>query len=177
MSSKKALFLDRDGIINIDTKYLHKKEDFVFTDGIFDLTHMFIEAGYSIYVVTNQSGIGRGYYGNDDFDRLTEWMVGEFQERGIVIEDVKYCPHLPDAKCSCRKPKSGMIDEICVEHEIDLEGSWMIGDKPTDIEMAKVAGIGTSVFVSGGLSSANYSFDTIGECQEFLEINKDKIPL
>jgi len=177
MSSNKALFLDRDGVINVDTKYLHKKEDFIFTDGIFDLIDIFVDRGYNIFVVTNQSGIGRGYYSSDDFLELTSWMIDEFDSRSIKIDSVKYCPHLPDANCTCRKPKSGMVDEICSEYDIDLQSSWMIGDKPTDIAMAKIADIGRSVFIGGRDDEADYSFGSIRECKEFLEINKDKISL
>jgi len=177
MSRDKALFLDRDGVINIDTGYLHKQEDFIFTDAIFELLKIFVGLGYKIFVLTNQSGIGRGYYSEDDFKNLTVWMAAQFEYRGIEINGVQYCPHLPDSGCRCRKPKSGMVDAICKEYDIDLKGSWMIGDKPTDIEMAKVAEIGRSILIGDRGHEADYTFGSVRECKEFLELNKDKIAL
>jgi len=172
---KRALFLDRDGIINVDTKYLHKIEDFVFVDGIFELAKIFSQKGYMIFVVTNQSGIGRGYYSSDDFLHLSEWMVEKFSERDIKIDRVSFCPHLPDSGCTCRKPKSGMVDEICKEHDIDLANSWMVGDKPSDMQMASNAGIGNSVFIGSGENDLNYRFDSVIEFRDFIEQEKDRL--
>ena len=172
---KRALFLDRDGIINVDTKYLYKIEDFVFVDGIFELAKIFSQKGYMIFVVTNQSGIGRGYYSSDDFLHLSEWMVEKFSERDIKIDGVSFCPHLPDSGCACRKPKSGMVDEICKEHDIDLANSWMIGDKPSDMQMAINAGIGNTVFIDLNNYNSSYGFDSVAECKDFIEKEKDRI--
>ena len=89
----KALFLDRDGIINIDHGYVHKIDNFDFVEGIFELCKVAKKAGYSIFVITNQAGIARGYYSVADFEVLTKWMVGEFKKREIDIQHVYYCPH------------------------------------------------------------------------------------
>jgi len=112
----KALFLDRDGIINIDYNYVSKIENFKFTDGIFEFITLFIKNGYKVFVVTNQSGIGRGYYSQDDFDILSKWMIKEFIKKDIKIEKVYYCPHSPEENCHCRKPDIGMIEQAIREY-------------------------------------------------------------
>ena len=140
---KKALFLDRDGVINVEKEYLYKIEDFEFIDGIFELIQHFMECGYLIFVVTNQSGIARGYYSEEDFEELTAWMLGAFYEHGIEITHVYYCPHHPDisGECSCRKPKPGMLLDAAKAFDIDLQHSVMIGDKERDIEAGLNAGV------------------------------------
>ena len=143
---KKALFLDRDGVINIEKNYLYKKDDFEFIDGIFELCKHYQELGYLIFVVTNQSGIARQYYSEEDFLKLTEWMNAAFKEKGIEIQKVYFCPHHPDisGECNCRKPKPGMILDAAKEFDIDLSHSLLVGDKERDIEAALNAGIATS---------------------------------
>jgi len=142
---RKALFLDRDGVINIEKNYVHRIEDFEFTEGIFDLCRHFIEKGFIVVVITNQAGIARGYYSEKDFKRLTKWMLQRFEEEGIEIATVKFCPHHPDftGPCLCRKPEPGMILEAASELDIDLSESVLIGDKMSDIEAGKKAGLST----------------------------------
>ncbi len=141
---KRALFLDRDGVINVDHGYVGTKERFEFVEGVLELILKAQRRGYLPIIVTNQSAIARGYYGSEDFEKLTDWMLGKMQERGIVIDrsQVFHCPHGPDDGCKCRKPEPGMILEAAKRFGIDLENSWMIGDKPSDIEAAKRAGVG-----------------------------------
>ena len=140
---KKALFLDRDGVINVEKEYLYKIEDFEFIDGIFDLCEHYQDLGYIIVVVTNQSGIAREYYTEKDYHLLTEWMIQEFKKRDIIITKVYHCPHHPkiNKKCRCRKPEPGMILNAKDEFNIDLAHSLMVGDKERDIEAALNAGI------------------------------------
>ena len=140
---KKGLFLDRDGVINVEKEYLYKIEDFEFINGIFDLCQHYQDLGYMIFVVTNQSGIARKYYTEEDFHLLTEWMIQEFKKRDITIEKVYHCPHHPkiNKECSCRKPEPGMILQAKEEFNLDLAHSLMIGDKERDIEAAINAGI------------------------------------
>jgi D-glycero-D-manno-heptose 1,7-bisphosphate phosphatase len=141
---KKALFLDRDGVINVDHGYVSRIEDFEFVDGILDFIKTAQAKGYLPIIVTNQSGIGRGYYKAEEFEILTEWMLEEMRRAGIVIDrsQVFHCPHDPETGCDCRKPMPGMLLEAAGRFEIDLENSWMIGDKPSDIEAARRAGVG-----------------------------------
>ena len=139
----KALFLDRDGVINIEKDYLYKVEDFEFIDGIFKVCKHFQNLGYKIFVVTNQSGIARGYYSENDFKELTIWMINEFKKLGIDISKVYHCPHHPDitGSCTCRKPNPGMLLDAAHEFDIDLGGSVIIGDKERDIEAGLNAGL------------------------------------
>jgi len=143
---QKALFLDRDGVINVEKNYLYKESDFEFIDGIFELCKYYQDLGYLIIIVTNQSGIARKYYSQEDFLTLTKWMIRAFKKQGISIAKVYFCPHHPDisGECSCRKPKPGMILEAVKEFDIDVTNSILVGDKERDIESALNAGIATT---------------------------------
>ncbi len=141
--TKPALFLDRDGVINIEKNYLYKAEDFEFIEGVFDLCRYYIDKGFYIVVVTNQSGIARGYYSEEDFARLTQWMNECFLEHDIHVDGVYYCPHHPDisGECNCRKPKPGMLLKAAEDLNIDLEHSVLVGDSERDIHAAHAAGV------------------------------------
>ncbi len=151
---QKAIFLDRDGVINVEKNYLYKIEDFEFVDGVFESLKYLQNLGYKLFIITNQSGVSRGYYSLDDFLILTQWMINRFQEHNIEISQVELCPHGPNDNCPCRKPKIGMIDNILKKHAIDLENSWLIGDKSSDIKCAKNANIKNTIQVQSG-----HSFD------------------
>jgi len=162
----KALFLDRDGIINVDHGYVSKREDFEFVEGIFALVKEFSNAGYLIFVVTNQSGIGRGYYSEEDFTLLSNWMVEAFKKQALKIEKVYYCPHTPEDKCHCRKPQTGMIEQALADYPVDLADSWLIGDKQSDIDLALNAEIGNSIYIGNkDITNATYYFNSIPECR------------
>lgn len=150
MIEQKAVFLDRDGVINIEKDYLYKIEDFEFVDGTFDSLKYLQIQGYKLFIITNQSGIGRGYYTQNDFDKLTAWMLKQFLKNDITISQVELCPHAPDANCQCRKPKTLMIDNILEKHNINLKQSWLIGDKSSDILCAKNANIANTIQVQSG---------------------------
>ena len=141
---QKALFLDRDGVINVEKDYLYKIEDFEFIDGIVELCRYYQDNGYKIFVVTNQSGIARGYYSEDDFAKLSKWIIKEFSKYGIDITKTYHCPHHPDinGKCECRKPKPKMLLDAEKEFDLDMKNSIMIGDKERDIEAGLNAGVG-----------------------------------
>ena len=146
----KALFLDRDGVINVDTNYVHRIEDFVFTDQIFELCREYLKKGFIIIVITNQAGIARKYYSEEDFNILTDWMILEFEKRDIKIEHVYFCPHHPliTGDCNCRKPNPGMILEAAAEYDIDLSSSVLIGDKETDLEAGRRAGVARNMLIT-----------------------------
>jgi D-glycero-D-manno-heptose 1,7-bisphosphate phosphatase len=139
----KALFIDRDGVINIDKVHVFLRKDFEFTPGIFDLCRSYLGKGFLLIVITNQAGIAKGIYSEDDFQKLTDWMIGEFKNYGITISKVYHCPHHPDitGPCECRKPKPGMILEAKKEFDLDLSQSVLIGDKETDLQAGRSAGI------------------------------------
>lgn len=154
---QKALFLDRDGVINVEKDYLYKKEDFEFIEGILELCSHYQSLGYLLIVVTNQSGIARGYYSQEDFFHLTQWMVDQFSQHGITLTKVYHCPHHPEISgmCGCRKPSPGMLLEAQKKFDIDMSHSLMIGDKERDIEAALNAGI-----------AETYLLDESGEIQD-----------
>ena len=137
----RAVFLDRDGVINEDFGYVGSLDRFHFIDGIFEALQILQSRGFLLIVVTNQSGIARGYYSLQDFFALSRYMLQELSKRGIAIKEIFYCPHHPDEGCSCRKPNPGMIMKASKKYDIDLANSWMVGDKPSDIEAGMRAGI------------------------------------
>jgi len=158
--SNKALFLDRDGVINIEKNYVHRIEDFEFVDGIFDVMAAFQSKGYMLFVITNQAGIGRGYYTEADFHKLNSWMLNELSLKGIDIQRVYYSPYHADHGLGnykqdsiCRKPNPGMILQAKDEFDIDLTQSFLIGDKQSDIEAGMRAGIGTNILIETNQNS------------------------
>lgn len=135
----KAVFLDRDGTINVDKAYISKIDDFEYIQGAIEGLKLLQDAGYLLFVVTNQSGIARGYYSEKTFLELNSWMVDDLRDKGIYISKVYYCPHHPNGKikkyrviCSCRKPKLGMYLQAIDEFDIDVSKSFAIGDKIRD---------------------------------------------
>jgi D-glycero-D-manno-heptose 1,7-bisphosphate phosphatase len=148
MSKRSALFLDRDGVINVDRGYVHRREDFEFLDGIFDVVRTACRAGHLVVIITNQAGIGRGYYGEDDFHLLMDWVVASFRAREGDIHGVYFCPDHPEhgigpyrRHSNMRKPGPGMFLRAAREMEIDLSRSYLIGDKLSDIKAGAAAGI------------------------------------
>ena len=139
----KALFIDRDGVINVDKVHVFRKEDFEFNNGIFDLCRSYSDKGYLMIVITNQAGIAKGLFSETDFLRLTSWMVKQFDKQGIKISKVYHCPHHPDftGPCDCRKPEPGMILKAIKDFDLDIGQCVLIGDKETDLEAGRRAGI------------------------------------
>lgn len=149
---RRALFLDRDGVINVDHGYVHRSEDFEFIEGIFDLCRYAHAQGWLLVVVTNQAGIARGMYTEETFHELTRWMLARFAAEGAPITAVYYCPTHPTAgegdyrrESFRRKPNPGMLLEAAQDHGIDLASSVLVGDKGSDIEAGHSAGVGTCV--------------------------------
>jgi D-glycero-D-manno-heptose 1,7-bisphosphate phosphatase len=146
----KAIFLDRDGVINKEKEYLYRINDFEFIDGVFPTLKYFQKKGYLLFIITNQSGINRGFYTIDDFIALNRWMIHEFNKMDIQIAEVYFCPHTPEEKCKCRKPKPKMILDAKKEFDLDLENSILIGDKNSDIETGIKAGVHNLFLVTTG---------------------------
>jgi D-glycero-D-manno-heptose 1,7-bisphosphate phosphatase len=156
MGKNKAVFLDRDGVINEDYGYVHKIEDFHIFDEVYPALKKLRERGFKLLIITNQSGIGMGYYTEEDFFKITEHMKEKLKEKGIEIDKVYYCPHHPEGvvpeytmKCNCRKPETGMIEEGIKDFDIDISQSFLIGDKETDIEAGKKVGLKTILVKTG----------------------------
>ncbi len=143
----KALFLDRDGVVNIDTGYTHRADDFTLIEGILDLCRAAKQKGYMVIIVTNQSGIGRGMFTVADFTALMRHVKDLFRAAGADIDDVFYCPALDDADPD-RKPNSGMFLKAAAKHGIDMTASLSVGDRERDVRAALGAGVGKNFLFS-----------------------------
>ncbi|HEX5710165.1 MAG TPA: D-glycero-beta-D-manno-heptose 1,7-bisphosphate 7-phosphatase [Sulfuricurvum sp.] len=153
---RKALFLDRDGVVNVEKNYLHKIEDFELVDGILEVCRAYQEKGYLIIIVTNQSGISRGLYTEEDFAILSQWMMEHFKSLGVTITHIYHCPHHEsiDGACECRKPEPGMFLEAQKKYDVDMKHSVMIGDNERDIEAALKAGVGENILLSDTVTTS-----------------------
>ena len=150
-----AAFLDRDGVINVDRGYVFRRGDFEFVPGVLEGARRLSELGYALVVVTNQSGIGRGLYTEDDFHGLTRWMAESFAAAGAPIAGVYFCPHHPTEAsgafrrdCECRKPAPGMLTRAAQELALDLPASVMFGDRASDLQAAAAAGVARRILLA-----------------------------
>jgi len=141
LGKNKAIFLDRDGTINVDVHYLDTPNNFKMYPGVGLGVKRLQDAGFKIIVITNQSGIARGYYTLETLERIHEKMLKEFEEYDAHVDGIYFCPHHPDDSCKCRKPKTGMFEKAIEEHDIDIERSFMIGDKHLDMAAGKRVGV------------------------------------
>jgi D-glycero-D-manno-heptose 1,7-bisphosphate phosphatase len=164
---KPALFLDRDGVVNVEKEYLYKIEDFELIDDIVEVCRKYQNQGFLIIIVTNQSGIARGYYSEEDFSLLSQWMVGHFKTLGVTLSHIYHCPHHESINgfCACRKPEAGMFLEAQQKFDIDMKHSVMIGDNERDIDAARKAGVQTNYLLSqdATISKANKIIHSLGE--------------
>jgi len=149
-----GLLLDRDGVINEEIGYLHRIEDCRFIDGIFEMTRAFARRGFALAIVTNQAGIGRGLYSLDAFETLMRWVRDRFAHHGVTIDAVYHCPDHPShgigayrRENSWRKPGPGMLLQAAADLRLDLARSWCIGDRASDLEAGRAAGVGTLVLL------------------------------
>jgi len=155
---KPALFLDRDGVLNRDRGYVHRPEDVEWLPGAVETVRRFNDLGYLVMVVTNQAGIARGYYSEAAFHAFMDWMGESLAEHGGHLDAVYHCPHHPTEgqgpyrrECDCRKPNPGMLLRAMAEWEVDRAGSFLVGDKPSDVEAARRAGIAAFQYAGGDL--------------------------
>lgn len=156
---RKAVFFDRDGTLNVDKNYLHRIEDFEWLGDAPQAIRWANDNGFLAIVITNQSGVARGYFPEDDVRRLHEWMNEDLARFGAHIDAFYYCPHLPDGsvaayavECGCRKPKPGLIERACADFGIDRSASVAVGDAPRDVECAEAAGVRGVRFEGGSLT-------------------------
>ena len=126
---KKALFIDRDGTINKDCPYCHDPNNLIIYDDAVEIMKDYRDRGYLIIIITNQSGINRGYFTDEEFHVFHNELLKQLEERGVVIDKTYYCPHRPDENCECRKPKLGMNKKAMEDFDIDLENSIIVGDR------------------------------------------------
>lgn len=152
-----AIFLDRDGTINVDHGYIHEIDNFQFIEGAIEAMHELKKMGFALVMVTNQSGIARGIFSEDDFMQLTEWMDWSLADRDVDLDGIYFCPHHPEAaieeyrqQCDCRKPQPGMLLSAQKELNIDMAASYMVGDKIDDMLAGKAAGVGRTILVRSG---------------------------
>ena len=145
---RKAVFLDRDGVINKDFGYVYKISDIVWVDGVIETIKLFNKKNYLVFVITNQSGIGRNFYTESDVIKLHIWMKNYLEKENAIIDEFCFCPHHPDAcldkykiDCKFRKPNAGMITSFIQRFKLDKNLSFLIGDKDSDIKAAENAGI------------------------------------
>jgi len=164
---RKALFLDRDGVVNVEKNYLHTIEDFELMEGIVEVCRHYQAQGYVIIIVTNQSGIARGLYTEADFSRLSDWMVEYFNTLGVTLTHIYHCPHHEsiDGECECRKPNAGMFLAAQQAYDLNMAASVMIGDNERDIEAALKAGVQTNYLLSSSVvdSRATAIIHSLGE--------------
>ncbi|WP_439258147.1 D-glycero-beta-D-manno-heptose 1,7-bisphosphate 7-phosphatase [Lonepinella sp. BR2271] len=178
----KAIFLDRDGTLNIDHGYVHQIDDFQFIEGSIEALKALKAMGYLLVVVTNQSGIARGYFSEDQFLQLTEWMDWSLADRGVDLDGIYYCPHHPEGEgefrqdCDCRKPKSGMLQQAIKELKIDPRRSFMVGDKIEDLQAGLGANVAYNVLVrtgkaitAQGETLADYVIDSVADLPQLIK--------
>ncbi len=169
----KAILLDRDGTLNVDHGYVYKVEDFEWIPGVIPALKSLQQGGYLLIVISNQSGISRGYYTREDLEILEKYMVSELEKEGITIDGFYYCPHVNEDNCDCRKPKPFMADSAIKDFELIPSESWMIGDRIRDLQSAEAQGCNL-VGVRTGEGSGEFSdsqylhFPSLKECAEHI---------
>ena len=165
LSTRPAAFLDRDGVINVDSHYPHLPEHIEWISGAPQAIARLNAAGYFVFVVTNQAGVARGLYDEASVLRLHDWMAAELSGAGALVDAWYYCPHHPSEgappyrlDCDCRKPKPGMLQQALNSFPVDLGASFLVGDRVTDIAAAEAAGIPGFLFSGGALDAF------VGDC-------------
>jgi D-glycero-D-manno-heptose 1,7-bisphosphate phosphatase len=181
-AARKAAFVDRDGVISADSGFLHRVEEFEFLPRAVEGLQRLQDAGYLLAVITNQSGIARGFYSEEDYLRLTAHMRRLLLAAGVELDAVEHCPHLPDARiahyrvvCDCRKPLPGMLTRAAAALNIDMAASILVGDRASDIQAGRAAGVGRCWLVRSGaalsqsdIDLADAVFEDLAECAQAL---------
>jgi D-glycero-D-manno-heptose 1,7-bisphosphate phosphatase len=167
-----AAFIDRDGVINVEKGYVHRIEDFEFLPGAIEGLKLLQAIGYKLVVVTNQAGIARGKYSEAEYQRLTSHMRHLLNDAGVSLSGVYHCPHHPTAglgelgqQCDCRKPKPGMLLLAASELDLDLKSSVLVGDKESDIEAGRAAGVSACVLVCSGHTPTTGAVEMADACE------------
>ncbi|VFP85871.1 D-glycero-beta-D-manno-heptose 1,7-bisphosphate 7-phosphatase [Candidatus Erwinia haradaeae] len=178
-----AIFLDRDGTINLDYGYVSTIETFTFIDGVIDAMSELMNMGFALILITNQSGIARGLFNISQFIALTKWMERFLADRNVRLHGIYFCPHYPSSLmhlwrqlCNCRKPKPGMLLSAQKEFNINMSASYMIGDTIEDMQAAKSAGVGNKILVRSGrrlessyTDSADWVLDSLKDLPKYIQ--------
>lgn len=167
--SNKILFLDRDGVINLDKNYAYKPEDIEFTVGIMKFCKFFFDHGYIIVIVTNQSGIQRGLFSEAQHKILVKFFIRKFAENNIKISDYLHCPHTPLTGCNCRKPAPGLFIKALKKFNAIASECISVGDRVTDIEAAKNAGIVKNFLINTSMDKS-HELESLNSVSSFDEI-------
>ena len=178
----KAVFLDRDGVINVDNAYIHRWEDFEFLPGALDAMRRLTRGEYALIIVTNQSGIARGYFTQAQYDELTSRFRASLEQSGVAVTDIYHCPHHPQGTiehlsidCVCRKPAPGMLLQAMRDHNLNMGQSLLIGDKVSDLQAARAARVGLAYLVASDEKASNLPedladgvFKSLATCTDYL---------
>ncbi len=146
---RRAAFLDRDGTINEEVEYLGDPDHLTLLPGAGEAIRRLNEARVPVLIVSNQAGVGRGYFTEHEVEAVHQRLVERLAEHGAHLDGIYYCPHHPDDNCACRKPRAGLIEQAARDHEIDLESSVVIGDKPSDLAAGQSVGCRTVLVLTG----------------------------
>lgn len=166
MMSKKAVFLDRDGVINDNSRHVNKSEDLILYQWTTSSIRRLKEAGYLVFVVTNQGGIEMGYFTTEDLSAIHAHMEVLFKEDNTCVDEIAFCPHF-NKSCECRKPKPGMILALAQKHNVDLSQSWMVGDRDTDILAGNAADCKT-IKLGKTYDQATFSCDNLKQAVDYI---------
>jgi D-glycero-D-manno-heptose 1,7-bisphosphate phosphatase len=172
MNTNRAIFIDRDGVINHDYGYVFKWSDFKFIAGSIDAMRLLYNNGFLLFIITNQSGISREFYSESDLSALNEDMCAFLSKYGVKIQQIYYCPHMPEDKCICRKPSPELILRAQKDHRVDLRQSYMIGDKMSDIEAGLNAGVGSQILIDQSDRYASQPSSTFSIAKSLYEAAK-----
>jgi D-glycero-D-manno-heptose 1,7-bisphosphate phosphatase len=163
---RRAALLDRDGVLNVDHGYVHRPDQWQWTEGAVAALARLQGAGYALVIVSNQSGLARGLFSQAQYQTLCDWLQADLARQGIRLDGIYHCPHLPDATvpayrrdCACRKPAPGLMLQAAHELHLDLGGSLLFGDKGSDIEAGRAAGVGRCIGIEAPVDAGGKRYD------------------
>lgn len=163
----KAVFLDRDGVINDHVTYVNTPDDLILFPDVGKAIKKLNDAGYKVFVVTNQGGVGLGFMKEENLRAVHDKMERELKADGAILDEIAYCPHKPKANCLCRKPEPKMIIDLAEKYDIDLKKSYMVGDRDTDVFAGQKAGVST-IFLGEPFAQADFSVKTLVEAADLI---------